>query len=173
MLKSNTVNCSSSCSLCKVVVVAAIMMMMRGSTFLSYSNGRVERYFSDIFSRAIFEFFPKTTAIASSNKMCWSYVNQIFNELPVRTLFFFKFIQIYICLDHVQLKVNCRPKVNCRIKFGLARPTVGWPAQICPYNSLLVCLQFTFNCNSLVHDLALIVGSDITRGSKTALSTAL
>ena len=29
------------------------------------------------------------------------------------------------CTSELQLKVNCRPKVNCRIKFGLARPTVG------------------------------------------------
>ena len=42
------------------------------------------------------------------------------------------------CISELQLKVNGRPKVNCtRIKFGLALPTtVGWPAQILPYNSL-------------------------------------
>ena len=34
--------------------------------------------------------------------------------------------------SELQLKVNCRPKVNCGIKFGLARPTVGKPAQIFP-----------------------------------------
>ena len=43
-------------------------------------------------------------------------------------------------LDHVpsemQLKVNCRPKVNFRIKFGLSRPTDGRQAQIFSYNSL-------------------------------------
>ena len=43
------------------------------------------------------------------------------------------------CTSESQLKVNCRPKVNCRIKFGLARPTVDRPAvQFLSYNSLLV-----------------------------------
>ena len=34
--------------------------------------------------------------------------------------------------------MNCRLKVNCRIKCGLAQPTVGRPAQILSYNSLWV-----------------------------------
>ena len=40
------------------------------------------------------------------------------------------------CASELQLKVNCRPKVNCKIKFGLAWPTVGRPAQFIFYNSL-------------------------------------
>ena len=31
--------------------------------------------------------------------------------------------------------------MNCRENFGLARPTVGSPAQIFPYNSLLTAIQ--------------------------------
>ena len=55
----------------------------------------------------------------------------------------------------VQLKVNCRLKVNYRIKFWLARPTFSRPAQIFSYNCRTFSLQFTFSCNSLVHDPAL------------------
>ena len=42
------------------------------------------------------------------------------------------------CTSELQLKMNCRSKVNCRIKFGLARQTVGRSAQILSYNLLLV-----------------------------------
>ena len=41
--------------------------------------------------------------------------------------------------SELQLKVDCRPKVNCKIEFGLdPQPTVGRPAQILSYNSILV-----------------------------------
>ena len=58
--------------------------------------------------------------------------------------------------DHVQvncmqLKVNCRPKVNCRIKFGLTRPTLGRASPNC---FLTFVTQFTFSCNLLVYDPA-------------------
>ena len=35
------------------------------------------------------------------------------------------------CTSELQLKVKCRPKVNGRIKFGLAWPTIGRLAQFC------------------------------------------
>ena len=38
------------------------------------------------------------------------------------------------CTSELQLKVNCRPKVNYRIKIVLARPAVGRPAQMFSYN---------------------------------------
>ena len=41
------------------------------------------------------------------------------------------------CTSKLQLKVNCRPKVNCGIKFGLPQPTGGRPAQKNSYNSLV------------------------------------
>ena len=55
-----------------------------------------------------------------------------------------KYLSIYFlrpgsCTSELQLKVNCRLKVNFRIKFGLARPKVGRPTQIFSYNSLSVC----------------------------------
>ena len=50
---------------------------------------------------------------------------------------------MYVLTSELQLKVNSRPKVNCRIKFGLVRPTGGRPAQF-------FSLQLTFSCNSLV-----------------------
>ena len=40
--------------------------------------------------------------------------------------------QIIYKLSELQLKVNCR------VKFGLTRPTVGRPAQFFSYNSLSV-----------------------------------
>ena len=41
------------------------------------------------------------------------------------------------CTSELQLKMNCRPKVTCRIKFGLVQPaTVGRPAQKFSFNSL-------------------------------------
>ena len=52
------------------------------------------------------------------------------------------------CTSELQLKLNCRPKGNCKIKFGLARSTVGRPLTS-PSKP-----QFTFNCNSLAHDPA-------------------
>ena len=54
------------------------------------------------------------------------------------------------CTNELQLKVNCRPKVNRRIKFVLAWLTVGRPT------SPNFFLQFTFSCISLVvHDPAI------------------
>ena len=53
----------------------------------------------------------------------------------------FQIIDVYwpeSCTSEFQLKVNYRLKVNCRIKFGLAQPTDGRPAQILSYNSLSV-----------------------------------
>ena len=73
LLKSNTANCSSSCSLCKVVVIAVIMMM-RGSTFLSYSNRSylwLLQYFyvSNIFSLTLLShIFITRRAGGASNK---------------------------------------------------------------------------------------------------------
>ena len=52
------------------------------------------------------------------------------------------------CTSELQLKVNCR------IQFGLARPTVGRPAQNF-FDTVHFSLQFTFSRNSLVHDPAL------------------
>ena len=61
--------------------------------------------------------------------------------------------------DHVgklQLKVNCRLKLNCRKKFGLAWPTVlADQPKFFSTIHFTFSLQFTFSCNSLVHDLAL------------------
>ena len=42
------------------------------------------------------------------------------------------------CISELQLKVNCRPEVNCRIIFWLARPIVERPDQIFSYNSLSI-----------------------------------
>ena len=53
------------------------------------------------------------------------------------------------CTCELQLKVNCRPKLNCSIKFGLARPTVvNWQtSQIFFYihfqSKIQLQLQFT------------------------------
>ena len=52
------------------------------------------------------------------------------------------------CTSELQLKVNCRLKVDCRKKIWAGQPTVG---QASP-NFIL---QFTFSCNSLLHDLGL------------------
>ena len=57
----------------------------------------------------------------------------------------FQIIDVYwpeSCTSEFQLKVNYRLKVNCRIKFGLARPTFGRPTQI---------FSYFHSCNSLVH----------------------
>ena len=63
------------------------------------------------------------------------------------------------CTSELQLKVNCRPKVNCRIKFGLICKLLAEPAQILSYRPHFTFrLQFTFSCNSIVNDLGLSVG---------------
>ena len=66
------------------------------------------------------------------------------------------------CTSELQLKVNCRPKKNCRKKFGLAcRPTVGRQTRPNYFLQLTFNIQFTFSCNSLVHDPALILSSSV------------
>ena len=55
------------------------------------------------------------------------------------------------CASELQLKVNCR------IKFGMAWPTIGRPYHDIPncFLQFTFSLYFTFSCNSLVHDLTL------------------
>ena len=58
------------------------------------------------------------------------------------------------CTSELLLKVNCRPKVNCRIRFGLFSAK-SWQTSPNFFLQFAFSLQFTFNCNSLVHDPAL------------------
>ena len=88
--------------------------------------------------------------------MCTLYIASQLNNIPnlliSATILLIYFVQgqKYLCFYVVrryflQLKVNCRPKVNCRIEFVLARSNYSW--QTIP----IFFLQFTFSCtNSLV-----------------------
>ena len=72
-----------------------------------------------------------TTQI-QTNKIC------AFKHETIHHPLYFVSLMAGSCTSELQLKVNCRLKVNCWIKFGLARLTVGRPAQIFSYNSLSV-----------------------------------
>ena len=62
------------------------------------------------------------------------------NDLPIQQSFvdIIVILQPGSCASELQQKVNSRLKVNCRIKFGLAPPTFGRPAQMFSHNSLSV-----------------------------------
>ena len=55
------------------------------------------------------------------------------------------------CTSELQLKVNCTRKVNCRKKFGLILVGQAIPNFFLQFTFRQ---QFTFSCNSLVHDPA-------------------
>ena len=58
-------------------------------------------------------------------------------------------------ISELQLKVNCRLKVSCSIRFRLVFQLLAEPDQNFYPTIHFRSIQFTFSCNSLVHDPAL------------------
>ena len=81
--------------------------------------------------------FLKTQWALQSETKQNTYRNQIYHgPFHVQVTCIKKIHETESCTSELQLKVNCRLNVNCRIKFGLVWPPVSRPAQKISHNLL-------------------------------------